>query len=153
MTPYTTDMSVPPGPAPPMPRQALSELWTAATQSYRDQTGSELVISGFGQDLLACDNADAVSSVIDARTKEFKAYRKYGGKTKETLKRAVPILRKFADATADAIFVSQSLSQLVFFLGVLIFRSPTGDTGEQIRCWCDHGPSRGKSCLDLHFNI
>ena len=124
------DMSTAPAGGPSAhAHEDLTRLWEEALRKYYEDTGTgaEIASSKFVEELIACDNAEAVSAIVDSHTKEFKQFRKYGGKTKDFLKRAVPILKKFTDVTADATSVSSpSLHQTPSF-DILIFRIITGD--------------------------
>lgn len=128
--------------------QTLSELWIAALKTHRDQTGNDLAESDLVRSIVACGTTEAVLSIIDARTQQFKEFRKYGGKSKEALKRAVPLLRKFTDVTANATSVSITSSRS-YVCTALIFRYVADCSWQRVRYRCDCSPPRGEPTLEI----
>ena len=82
------------------------ERWKAALESYREETGHDLLEYTFARDILSQSRADEVM----AQFTKFKEFRSSGGKILRVLKPIVSVVLRFIDAGAEAGSVCISLS-------------------------------------------
>jgi hypothetical protein len=71
---------------------SFQDLFDAALQDYRIQTGTSLVDHPFAKQLESCDSVDFVTAILQEKAQIFREFRGDDGKLMKSLKYSVNIL-------------------------------------------------------------
>ena len=70
----------------------LQDLFNAALQDYKNQTGTGLVDHPFAKQLEACDSVDSVTAILQEQAQIFREFRGDDGKIMKSIKVSVDVL-------------------------------------------------------------
>jgi hypothetical protein len=83
----------------PSSSSSFGDLFNAALQDYKNQTGTKLVEHPFAKQIEACDSVDSITAILQEQAQIFCKFKGDDGKLMKSLKSSVDVLHSLSIST------------------------------------------------------